>query len=306
MSAVRLFTGTTSPSLTDTIRVNGAAFDLTGSTVRFRMRPVGAAALTVDAAATVVSAAAGTVRYDWQAADVATAGDYLAWWRVTLASTAVQETAEFPVEVLDHAPTSSPALCTVAEVREWLQKPGGDRDQDQVIEAVIVRASRAILTYLNREVLVRGVNPQTRVFPVGGQAYTRMVHVGDMASAPTAAVILGEDGATVATLTVATDVQAFPLVRDTFEPVTHLRLRASAGAMDPRYQVSVTGSWGWPAVPDDIRQAAVMTAGSWMRRYVQAFTTSYSPEPVEDGGAPESIPMAARALLHMHRLMVVA
>lgn len=302
--AVRLFKDTTSPSLSDTITVNGSPADLTGATVRFRMRPVGSSTLKVDAAATLVAATA-TVSYDWAAADVDTAGDYLGWWRFTLQNGDVQESAEFPVEILDHAPTTTPALCTLSEVRDWLGKPGGDRDQDQVIEAVILRASRAILTYLGREVVVNGSNPQTRVYPVAGHAYTRVVPVGDMASTPTAVLILGEDGSTVSTLTVASDVQVWPLVRWPWEPVTHLRLRDSAGTLDARYQLSVTGSWGWPSVPEDVTQAAVMTAGSWVRRYVQAFTTSYSPEVVEEG-VPESIPGAARALLHPFRMVVVA
>lgn len=303
--AVRIFKDTLSPSLSDTIEVNGSAYDLTGCTVVFRMRAVGSSTLKVDTAATVVTAASGTVRYDWASQDVDTAGDYLAWWRVTLPSTRVQESAEFAVEILDHAPTTSPALCTLSEVRDWLGKPGGDRDQDQVIEQVILRASRAVLTYLDREVVVSGSNPQTRVVDVGGAAWTRVVPVGDMASTPTAVVILGEDGATVSTLTVGTDVQAMPLARRSWEPITHLRLRDSAGTLDSRYQLSVTGSWGWPAVPEDITQAAVMTAGSWVRRYVQAFTTSYAPEQVEEG-APESIPGAARAMLRPHRTVVVA
>jgi len=303
--AIRIFTGTTSPSLFDTIRVNGTAFDLTGSTVVFRMRAEGSSTLKVDASATVVAAASGEVRYDWVSADVDTAGDYLGWWRVTLPTTKVQESAEFQVEVVSHAPTSAPALCTIADVREWLQKPAGDISQDQLIEAVILRASRAILTYLDREVvLTTGANPQTRVFPIGGAAWTRLIRVGDMTSAPTAASVIGEDGATVTTLTAATDLESQPLVRASWEPITMLRLRRSAGGLAPDYRLSVTGSWGWPAVPEDVTQAAIMTAGHWCRRYVQAFSSSYSPEAGEDG-VPESIPPAARAILAMHRRVVV-
>jgi hypothetical protein len=55
------FKGNRSPSLTDTIKVNGVAFDLTGSTVVFKMRATNLVTLKVNAAATVVSAPAGTV-----------------------------------------------------------------------------------------------------------------------------------------------------------------------------------------------------------------------------------------------------
>ncbi len=56
--------------------VNGSAIDLTGLTVDFHMRKVGATALTATGTCTVVSPTAGTVTYAWAAGDTATAGDY--------------------------------------------------------------------------------------------------------------------------------------------------------------------------------------------------------------------------------------
>jgi hypothetical protein len=69
------------------------AFDLTGSSVRFHMAPRFDTAITINGPAVVTDAAAGTVRYDWQADDTATAGDYLIEWEVTLPS---GDVATFP------------------------------------------------------------------------------------------------------------------------------------------------------------------------------------------------------------------
>lgn len=61
---------------------NGNPVNLTGTTVRFHMTPVGGAIL-INQSATVVSAATGQVRYTWTGTDTATAGNYLAEFEVT-------------------------------------------------------------------------------------------------------------------------------------------------------------------------------------------------------------------------------
>lgn len=61
---------------------SATAIDLTGTTVRFLMRD-GAGAVRVNAAATVVSAEAGTVSYAWAAGDLDTVGVYSVEWQIT-------------------------------------------------------------------------------------------------------------------------------------------------------------------------------------------------------------------------------
>jgi BppU N-terminal domain len=65
------------PALSATLQtLAGVAVNLTGGTVRFLMRAKRGDPLKVDAAAVIVDAAAGTVRYDWGATDSDTVGVY--------------------------------------------------------------------------------------------------------------------------------------------------------------------------------------------------------------------------------------
>lgn len=76
-----------SPALTlQALDLDGAPLDLTGATSPvFSMRLLGATTNTVDrAAATVVDASTGLVRYSWAAGDVDTSGTYLAEFEVSL------------------------------------------------------------------------------------------------------------------------------------------------------------------------------------------------------------------------------
>jgi len=65
----------------------GDYLNLTGATVRFKMRPAGGGDYQVDAAATIVDAATGKVSYTFTADDTDTVGDYFVEWIVTIGGT---------------------------------------------------------------------------------------------------------------------------------------------------------------------------------------------------------------------------
>lgn len=81
----------TSPFLLATLKDgNGNLIDLTAASVRFHMRAVGASTAAVDAAAVVVDEDQGSVKYEWQAANTATAGTFEAEFEVTYSGGAIE------------------------------------------------------------------------------------------------------------------------------------------------------------------------------------------------------------------------
>jgi hypothetical protein len=75
------------------LKENAAEVDLTGASVRFLMSDAQYGASKVNAPATIVTAAAGAVAYDWQPGDLDTAGGFLAEFEVTFADGSI---ATFP------------------------------------------------------------------------------------------------------------------------------------------------------------------------------------------------------------------
>ena len=74
----------TSPAIGGTCKdADGNAVTVTSATVAFHMRDAVTGAVVVDAAGSVVSGPAGTIQYEWDAADTATAGRYKAEFEVT-------------------------------------------------------------------------------------------------------------------------------------------------------------------------------------------------------------------------------
>ena len=66
---------------------NGAAVNLDGASVAFKMRKVGATAATVDSAATITDSSTGKVTYTWTASNTSTVGSYEGEFQVTYAVT---------------------------------------------------------------------------------------------------------------------------------------------------------------------------------------------------------------------------
>lgn len=102
---ITVFQGATSPSLATQITVAGKVFDLTGYTVRFRMRAWNGSATVVDAAATIDTPTTGSVHYDWAAGDTANVGGFMGWWHIAASVGSKNfDTPEFPIVIDAHSP----------------------------------------------------------------------------------------------------------------------------------------------------------------------------------------------------------
>ena len=193
-------------------------------------------------------------------------------------------------------------LCTVEEVRDFLQKPVADTNQDQILGSLITRASYAIMRFCEREFAPAGSVGVTRTFQIG---------YGDewLSLAP-------YDLQTVTLVQVDTDTTAYTLSTDEYrlDPpgkpqsvYTSIRLRplsvsTSGRQLWPTRQVQITGTWGFPSVPDDVKHACVVTVATWFRRDAASFSSVFR---LDEGAVerPEALPSAVKGVLTPWRRM---
>lgn len=265
MSHLVHFTGNRSPSITDTITIDGTPVDLTGSSVKFQMRAVGSTTLKVDAAATIVTPAAGTVRYDPAANDVNTAGFYTGWWHVTLPGGTLQDTPEFLVEIRDHAPVANEYISR-EELKEALSL-AGQAFADQDLDRAIAAASRAIDTTTGRRFYPDPSDTTRKYIPMN----TNYISIDDLSSFTS----LTDSGG--ASWTLNTDFflepinaiaegQAYTGIRSINKPFLWDASHMLPGVPGPDPRISVTGKFGWAAPPAEIVQATQILATRLMRR----------------------------------------
>lgn len=260
------FVGNRDPDLTGTITTDGTpdgtVLNLTSSTVKLKMRAVGSTTLKVNTAATIVSAAAGSVSYPWAAIDVDTAGYFLCSWETTTAGT-ILESDEFLIEIRAHSPLTR-AYLELEEMRQALSQTGTYADPS--FRRAILAASRSIDNECGRRFWLDADANQVRYYTPSA---TGLVFVDDLAVLTSLGVDQGGDGTFEETWVASTEYLAEPMnaVGDG-RPYTRI-VTPSYGtksfALGSR-SVKVTGQFGWPSVPDPIVQATSILAARLQKR----------------------------------------
>ena len=188
-------------------------------------------------------------------------------------------------------------LCGTADVATYLQKASTDTSQNALMGDLITRASRSILNWTGRE------------FAPAGTAARSWWYYGDevLSLAPydfrSGTVQIDTHTSSPSTLTENSDYYLEPLPAPD-GVYQHIRFARGWCAYNQR-EVTITGNWGFSAVPEDVKHACVVTVGIWMRRDVQAFSATFN---VDEGRLerPEALPSAVRATLGHYRRPGVA
>lgn len=156
--------------------------------------------------------------------------------------------------------------CTLNEVKAALRIT--DALDDTLLENSVEAASRRIDGECSRRFYLDG-STTARTYAVGR---ADMLILDDIGTATGLVVKVDDDadGTFETTLTIGVDYQLEPsnaIVQG--EPLTLIRAldRGFPVAANGRNLIEVTARWGWPSVPDAIREATVLLASRQFKRY---------------------------------------
>lgn len=177
-----------------------------------------------------------------------------------------------PDEFTLNAGLSDRALVSLAETKDWLQQQNLTVSEDLELARVINDVSDRIHYEAGREFKPITAGTVTRTFPVTD--YCSTIRVGDLNVLSTSSPmsVLAYDGVTTIKTFATADLVTYPLVKQAWEPIRKIQIRSTAyTGLSPGQWITVTGTWGFPSVPGNIRQAALDAIAAIMDRDVEHY-----------------------------------
>ena len=204
-----------------------------------------------------------------------------------------------PSEFTANAGLDTRALVTLAETKDWLQSQQVQTGEDLDLVATINDISVMMHEEAQREFKGFGVQPQVRTFPVeqvgkydpwyvdgvymgNRNPLAKRIAIGDCADVDSVQII-DEDWVTVLETPALVDITLLPTVRQPYEPITALEFQSDVTRLSPGMRVAVTGSWGFPTVPGDVRRAVLRAVAAEYDRTVEHYSLDGVPAQAGEG-----------------------
>lgn len=185
--------------------------------------------------------------------------------------------------------TSTADLCTLADVKSFLRIT--DTSSDTVLSSLITPASTEIMKWTERE--FAPASTATRQFLADRVNDELLVDLAPYDVQSLSAVSIDADQTTPYVLSVDEwRLRPRPNTDGVYQSVKLVPFGLSTGrVLWQDRTVSLTGTWGFPAIPSGVKQATILTVGIWSRQDLGAFGPSLLAD-TSGGAAPSVFPAA--------------
>lgn len=156
-------------------------------------------------------------------------------------------------------------LCTLDDVKKYIPGYRANDQTEATLQGLIEALSLDLYDTSGREFTTRG-NDDPRQFTIAGyHCRNRRVRIGDLATTTDLLVeILDTDGTTLVQTVDAASYRAWPPApRDAWKPITALEFppgAASPAQLAPWRMLQLTGTWGFPSIPRNVREGIAKLA----------------------------------------------
>lgn len=165
------------------------------------------------------------------------------------------------------------ALVSLDEARAFLQKDESENQQDEVLVELINGASDQIIDHTGHEFAPKGAAEEPREFVFAGGRFLDLFPY-DIRSV--SAVVLGSDlepAQQVALSAGEWKLRPKPAKHGAYQKLKlpPAKFTSTMLCLD-EIEVTVTGLWGFPAVPEMVKHWCKVTVAIWLRKDVSAFS----------------------------------
>jgi hypothetical protein len=164
-------------------------------------------------------------------------------------------------------------IITLSEYKSLMGVQSGDTRDDPQITALLSPVSRAVRAYAGRSFVLADPTPSVRTFLYDGSGFLDLDDCSSVTLVTTDAGVAGQ--------TFSLDTTQYTVMpQDDSEVFYYLVVNGGPFGISPemgfRYNldtiglkpkdpmISVTATWGWPEIPDDVKLATAMTINEFM------------------------------------------
>lgn len=253
----------------------------------------------------------GHYHYDYTVDGAAPLGSWIAHWTGIINGVSINGDEGFEVVAAGSVGAAGGGLITLEEYKLLTGIPSTDTEDDEKIQQAIDWASAAVRRYTDRDFATSTISEE-RTYPYEGYTFVETDDFSSVTTVEVNGVAITSTAYTIGPPNAVARGEAFYWVelpghaRSQSPEMGFARNEDVFGSVTPS-EITIDAVWGWPVVPDDVKQAVAWVVAGFLsdpEPYQSESIADYSYSKPQTPGAAltaSGLPQRAQALLAPYR-----